>query len=124
MTLKPSFKILVIICLLGHFFLGAFLLNASYLGLRDNWLFLGFAYLAGNIILYKIGEKYSRITSGARFLIIGVLNTLVDLGTLSLLIYFSGKTAGWYYITFKAVSFILALSNSYFFNNIFSFNQS
>jgi putative flippase GtrA len=43
---------------------------------------------------------------------------------LSLLIYFSGKTAGWYYITFKAVSFILALSNSYFFNNIFSFNQS
>ena len=123
MKLKPSFKILVIVCLLGLFFLWAFLLNASYLNLKNYWLVLFILYLIGNFTLYKIGEKYSRFTTVARFMIIGVLNTLVDLGTLSLLIYFSGLTTGWYYTLFKSLSFSLALANSYIFNNYFSFQQ-
>jgi putative flippase GtrA len=124
MKLKSSFKILVIVCLLGLFFLWAFLLNASYLNLKNYWLVLFILYLIGNFTLYKIGEKYSRFTTVTRFMIIGVLNTLVDLGTLSLLIYFSGLTTGWYYTLFKSLSFSLALANSYIFNSHFSFNQS
>jgi len=124
MELKPSFKTLIIICSLGLFFLWAFLLNVSYLNLKNNWIALFLLYLIGNLALYKIGERFSRLTIIAHFVIIGVLNTLVDLGTLSLLIYFSGQATGWYYTLFKALSFSLALGNSYFFNSQFSFNQS
>lgn len=124
MELKPSFKILVVICLLGLFFLWAFLLNASYLNLKNYWLVLFILYLIGNFTLYKIGEKFTRLTTVVRFIIIGVLNTLVDLGSLSIFIYFSGLATGWYYTLFKALSFSLALANSYIFNNCFSFKQS
>ncbi len=124
MNLKPSLKTLVIICSLGAFFLWGVILNTDISWIYNLRFLIGLLYFAGNLTLFTIGEKYPRFTIATRYLIIGVLNTLVDLGFLSFLLYFNqNKTTGWYYILFKSLSFILALGNSYYFNSHFSFSN-
>jgi len=60
-----------------------------------------------------------------KFSSIGVLNTAVDLGVLNLLIVLFGTGAhGEYYAAFKALSFLVAVINSYFFNKYWVFRQS
>lgn len=125
MELKIGFKTLMIICLLGVFFLWGVLLNADIFWLKGYWFLIILFYCAYNLALFVVGEKYSRFKALTRFLIVGVLNTLVDLGALSFLLYFNPtKTTGWYYPFFKSLSFVLALGNSYYFNSHFSFNDS
>jgi putative flippase GtrA len=125
MKLRTGLKTLTIICLSGLVLLWGVLLNANISWLKGYWLLLCLFYLICNIILFAIGEKYSRFKVAARYLIIGVLNTLVDLGVLSFFLYFNPtKTTGWFYAFFKALSFSLALGNSYYFNGHFSFSDS
>jgi putative flippase GtrA len=125
MQLNIGLKTLVVICLLGLILLWGVLLNANISWLKGYWSLICLFYLTCNIILFAIGEKYSRFKVAARYLIIGVLNTLVDLGVLSFFLYFNPtKTTDWFYVFFKALSFILALGNSYYFNGHFSFSDS
>jgi len=120
MYLKKSLKTLAIICLLGAICLWGLVLNAHIVWLRNYWPLLVLFYWVGNLVLFEIGEKYVRFTAVTRFLIIGILNTLVDLGVLSFLLFFNPtKTLGWYYVSFKSFSFVLALANSYYFNSYF-----
>lgn len=125
MNLKPSLKTLVIVCTLGAIGLWGVVLNTQIALLRKYWFWLIFLYWIGNACLFIVGEKYTRLTAAARFLIIGILNTLVDLGALSFFLFFNPtKTIGWYYALFKSLSFILALANSYYFNSHFSFEDA
>ncbi len=57
-----------------------------------------------------------------KFIVVGVLNTVVDLAVLNLLIWITdtGRT-GWQYTLFKAISFTVAVINSYYFNRIWVF---
>ncbi|HPR91303.1 MAG TPA: GtrA family protein [Candidatus Paceibacterota bacterium] len=122
MNLKPGLKTLVIVCALGAIGLWGVILNTQILLLRKYWFLLILFYWIGNGCLFAIGEKYAHLTATARFLIIGILNTLVDLGALSFFLFFNpAKTIGWYYVLFKSLSFIFALANSYYFNSHFSF---
>ncbi len=68
-----------------------------------------------NINLFKQFLKFGAV---------GVLNTLVDLGVLTILIYFepTGK-AGLLYALFKAIAFIVANINSYVFNKFWTFRE-
>jgi len=57
-----------------------------------------------------------------KFVVVGVLNTLVDLAILNLLIWLSGVgQSGPLFTLFKAISFTVAVVNSYYFNRIWVF---
>ncbi len=65
--------------------------------------------------------KSETLYDAAQFLLIGVLNTLVDLGGLNLLIWLSGISAGIWYSVFKGASFVVATLHSYFWNKFWTF---
>jgi putative flippase GtrA len=62
-----------------------------------------------------------RITGqAARFVVVGVLNTLVDLGALYLL----ARIPGMPEVAAKAVSYFLGICNSFFWNKYWTFNAA
>ncbi|HEX7586053.1 MAG TPA: GtrA family protein [Patescibacteria group bacterium] len=91
----------------------------------------------GIAIAHRIGKKISTIWQIAKFGVIGVLNTLVDLGILSVLIFLFrslfGTKAGdiifplmgiTFYSIYKSASFIAANINSYYWNKYWTFDQT
>ena len=72
-------------------------------------------------IMY-IGRYVATSLQIATFVLIGVLNTLVDIGALNILILFSTSTTIITLSIFKAFSFIVAVTNSYFWNKYWTFN--
>lgn len=80
----------------------------------------------------KINIRYimTTPTKGAifqflKFGVVGILNTLVDLGIFNILIFLFGlNVKGSSYILFKGVSFSAAVINSYILNRHFVFNDS
>jgi len=58
-----------------------------------------------------------------KFLFVGAINTLIDFGVLNILMFFSGIEKGWPYALFKAISFSLAVVNSYFLNKNWTFQK-
>jgi putative flippase GtrA len=83
------------------------------LGALSNWLWalaVVFPILAAAClwIAWFLGKKIVAIYQLAKFLLIGVIATIFDLGTLSLFINVSGVTAGSGFVAFKAFSFVLA----------------
>ncbi|MFZ2193719.1 MAG: GtrA family protein [Candidatus Moraniibacteriota bacterium] len=91
----------------------------------------------GLIIAHKISKKIAIFWQLGKFGISGVLNVLVDLGMLSLLTFFfkstfqieaknvivSGISILTFYSLYKAISFIIANINSYFWNKHWTFNK-
>lgn len=87
---------------------------------------------------FLIGRKIETIRQAAKFVLVGGLNTLVDWGVLSLLIFvfrdafkidsydviltiFSVTLV--YYSLFKGISFIIATTNSYIWNKFWTFKR-
>jgi len=58
-----------------------------------------------------------------KFLCVGLINTGVDFGVLNLLMFLFGITKGIGYSFFKAISFIVAVTNSYFLNKRWTFRK-
>ncbi len=58
-----------------------------------------------------------------KFVIVGVGNTLVDLIVLNLLISIAGIASGAPFVIFKAISFLVAATNSYFWNKRWTFRS-
>lgn len=58
-----------------------------------------------------------------KFVLVGILNTFIDLGVLNILIWISGTASGLLYPAFKGVSFIVAVINSYFWNKFWTFKK-
>lgn len=56
-----------------------------------------------------------------RFAIVGVINTIIDLGLLNILISIFGLAQPFLFSFYKGISFICALLNSYFMNKRFTF---
>lgn len=89
----------------------------------------------GLVFAHFLGKKLMVIWQLAKFVVIGVLNTLVDLGLLSLIIFIfrdyiqieskdiaiAGIT---FYSVFKGTSFIIANINSYYWNKYWTFEQN
>jgi len=102
----------------------------SILGLEITgllWLlFIIFPILAllGLWISYLIGKKYLFVFQVAKFLLIGVLAVLIDLGVLNLLMSFFGVAAGWGFVLFKAISFIVATFSKFWGNKFWAFEQA
>ena len=58
-----------------------------------------------------------------KFVIVGVSNTLVDLAVLNTLIFLTGIASGGAFSLFKATSFLVAVTNSYFWNRRWTFRS-
>jgi len=80
--------------------------------------------LFGLWIGWLIGKKYLFVFQVAKFLLIGVLAVLVDLGVLNILMFLFGVAAGWGFVLFKAVSFIVATFSKFWGNKFWAFEQA
>jgi len=92
-----------------------------------KWLLLivfPFLTLLGIFLAAFIGRKLLIVWQAAKFLLVGALNTFIDLGVLNLLILISGIASGSLYSVFKGISFMIAVINSYFWNKFWTFRKS
>jgi putative flippase GtrA len=90
------------------------------------WLLIPlFAFLAPLClwIAFLIGKKYLFVFQLAKFLLIGVLATIFDLGTLSAFIAYFGISSGVTYLAFKAVSFMIATVLKYIPDKFWAFKK-
>ena len=88
------------------------------------WLPLAFPIVTAAIM--AAGTLLGRWVSAAayqltKFLLVGGLNFLVDLGVLNFLIALSGIATGFYADAFKATSFLIAMAGSFLWNKFWTF---
>ena len=110
--------------LIGVFFL--VVLKNIGVGIPYGWLFLIIfppLVLLGMFVATLIGRKFLVFWQAAKFILVGILNTFVDLGVLNFLILISGIASGLGYSAFKGISFIVAVINSYFWNKFWTFKK-
>lgn len=82
-------------------------------------------YLELKINNLRFSEASFKIAQFFRFATIGVLNTIVDFVVLNILIAFFGSSKNSIlYAFFKAMAFVAAVVNSYFFNKFWVFRAS
>ena len=79
--------------------------------------------LSSVLVAQFIGRKIPALFQLAKFVLVGALNTFVDLGILNLLMIIFAVSAGWFYSLFKATSFICSVINSYFWNKFWTYEQ-
>jgi len=95
--------------------------------IRFLWLILAILLpilaLIGIWIAFILGKKFLWIFQAAKFFLIGVVATLVDLGVLNLLILVSGIATGLFFSIFKGISFIVATCSKYFGDKFWAFEK-
>jgi len=79
--------------------------------------------LAGIAFGHFVGKKVPALFQFIRFGETGGLNWLVDFGVLNLLILFTGVSTGLVYSLFKALSFLVSVANSFFWNKHWVFKD-
>ena len=79
--------------------------------------------LIGIWISWFLGKKFLWIFQAAKYLLMGVLATMVDLGILNLLMLASGAASGILYSVFKGISFIVATCSKYFGDKFWAFEK-
>ena len=94
---------------------------------KTAWLLpviLPFFFLIG-IQVGRVSQKFTKLLYIlVKFLEVGVLNTVIDFGVLNLLSLLTGTTKGLGLIPLNAISFLLAVANSYFWNRHWTFEKS
>ncbi len=96
------------------------------IGVVPLWIWpVGFPFfcLAWFLFAFLLSRKWLVFYQAAKFVLVGGLNFLVDIGVLNLLIFLSGIAAGWFYSLFKGISFAVAVINSYFLNKFWTFKR-
>jgi len=78
----------------------------------------------GILLASAFARKMEFIYQAAKFILVGVLNTLVDWGVLNLLLIVVAVSSGPLYPLCKGVSFVLAATNSYFWNKYWTFKKT
>ena len=88
-------------------------------------LALTFPILAvlGLWVCFMLGKKFIFIFQAAKYFLIGILATLVDLGVLNILITATNIATGWHYNLFKGISFIIATFSKYFGDKFWAFEK-
>lgn len=86
---------------------------------------IGFSLLApfALAVLKLLGKFWPVLEQFGKFAAVGTLNTLLDLGVLNLFILLTDISEGTTYSGFKAVSFLTATTNSYFWNKLWTFQS-
>lgn len=79
--------------------------------------------LFGLWLAYIIGKKFLFVFQVAKFVLVGVLAMVVDLGMFNGLILFSGIASGFYASVFKGTTFIVATCSKYFLDKFWAFEK-
>ena len=74
-------------------------------------------------VSWCLGKRFVWIFQLAKYLLIGVLATITDLGVLNFLMLASGVTFGLWYSAFKGISFIVATCAKYFGDKFWAFEK-
>ncbi len=80
--------------------------------------------LAGIFIAKMLFSKMASLWEFTKFVLVGVSNTIVDIGILNFLIVLTGINAGWGLSLIGAVAFLAATTNSYTWNAHWSFKTT
>lgn len=90
-----------------------------------NYLLVVFPLVCaiGLIFAYFAGRFLPVVYQAAKFVLVGGLNFLIDMGVLNFLVFFTGISAGLAQSGFKAASFLVAVINSYFWNKFWTFKR-
>lgn len=72
----------------------------------------------------RLGRKFAFAFQFYKFVLVGILNTFLDLTILNGLIVLTGITSGWHFSLFKGISFVIAVINSYFWNKLWTFRAA
>lgn len=125
-----SRKDLYLVSLIGFLFGWLLLLPAKNLGLVITPQLVlaavaGFTLFAplALVILKFLSRFWAVLYQFGKFAAVGALNTVIDLGVLNLLILLTDIYIGIYFIIFKAISFLVASTNSYFWNKFWTFQS-
>ena len=88
--------------------------------------FLGFLIFApfALTVAYFLSKILPVLYQFAKFGAVGVLNSFIDFGILNLLIFLFSIRSGLWFSIFKAISFLCATTNSYFWNKYWTFESS
>ena len=88
--------------------------------------FLGFLIFApfALTVAYFLSKILPVLYQFAKFGAVGVLNSFIDFGILNLLIFLFSIRSGLLFSIFKAISFLCATTNSYFWNKYWTFESS
>lgn len=85
-------------------------------------LFTIFSYFW--VKFFKIFAKNKKtIYQSGKFILVGSLNTVLDWGILTILMISFNIFSGFFYSIFKAISFLIAVFNSYFWNKFWIFES-
>lgn len=124
---KKDFKISVLVGIVAGILMLSTLRN---LGVTLNFRVAAVAVVGltvftpfGYLVAYWLSRWWPVLLQFVKFGIVGGLNAMIDLGVLNFLIYFSGIAAGFLYSVFKSVSFLTAVTNSYFWNKYWTFKS-
>lgn len=80
--------------------------------------------LLGLYSAHLVASRVRILWQAAKFVLVGALNTFIDLGILNILILISGTAVGTPFLIFKGVAFTIAVTNSYFWNKYWTFDRS
>jgi putative flippase GtrA len=103
-----------------------FILKTAEVKLPYVWALpfaLAILCFVGIRVAFLIGQKIFILFQAAKFFLVGTLNTFIDLGVLNIFILISGIASGVFYSIFKAISFLVATTNSYFWNKFWTFEK-
>ncbi len=79
-------------------------------------------WILGVNLGYFLGRWFGFFSQFGKFAAIGFTNAAVDFGILNLLIALTLATSGYVYSVFKSISFVIAVTHSYFWNKYWSFD--
>jgi len=78
----------------------------------------------GVFVGYQLGKIKSVLYQFTKFAAVGTLNTLINLGVLNLLIAMTGIASGYGYSWFVLIGFLLATTNSFIWNKLWTFGDT
>ena len=91
-----------------------------------NIFILAFPLACGAFLIasYYISRIISVVYQFAKFMLVGGLNFMIDMGVLNFLIFYTGISAGLTQSAFKGFSFIVAVINSFVWNKFWTFGRT
>ncbi len=87
---------------------------------------IGFSILAPCAlwVLKLLSRRWKVFEQFGKFAAVGTLNTLLNFAVLNLFILTTGIAKGWWYSAFAIVAFLVATTNSYFWNKFWTFQST
>ena len=75
-------------------------------------------------VTWLLGKRFLWIFQMAKYLLIGVLATIADLGVLNILMWITGVATGVSFSAFKGISFVMATTAKYFGDKFWAFEKT